>query len=268
MPLNHDNCEDDKHEDCRLLPVHRPTMTMPLNHDNCEDDKHEDCRLEATDLHPTIQRRWNTAAELYQVAHQNQAIKDLYSNLNHLNKLTSQLAYLRGASAGDGTVRVAYSSSGRPTAAIIRDNHAIVDYVLFQTVCNSEEEATYLLAIINSEELASTAEAFMARGLFGARHFQKQGWKLPIPRYDASDLLHIRLRELGKAAEQECQALITQSDIMSKPAGDSQSRAARRLLRHEWQPTSTTAQDIETAVVELLSDPAQAALAEQQMKAA
>ncbi len=251
-----------------VLPVHRPTMTMPLNHDNCEDDKHEDCRLEATDLHPTIQRRWNTAAELYQVAHQNQAIKDLYSNLNHLNKLTSQLAYLRGASAGDGTVRVAYSSSGRPTAAIIRDNHAIVDYVLFQTVCNSEEEATYLLAIINSEELASTAEAFMARGLFGARHFQKQGWKLPIPRYDASDLLHIRLRELGKAAEQECQALITQSDIMSKPAGDSQSRAARRLLRHEWQPTSTTAQDIETAVVELLSDPAQAALAEQQMKAA
>ena len=55
---------------------------------------------------------------------------------------------------------------------------------------------------------------------------------------------------------------------MSKPAGDAQSRAARRLLRHEWQPTSPTAQAIETAVAELLSDPAQAELAERQMDVA
>ena len=41
--------------------------------------------------------------------------------------------------------------------------------------------------------------------------------------------------------------------------------AARRLLRHEWQPNSATAQEIETAVTELLSDPAQAALAEWQI---
>ena len=41
-------------------------------------------------------------------------------------------------------------------------------------------------------------------------------------------------------------------------------RAARRLLRHEWQPNSATAQEI-AAVTELLSDPAQAALAEWQI---
>ena len=105
----------------------------------------------------------------------------------------------------------------------------------------------------------------MPRGLFGARHFHKHGWKLSIPRYDANDPLHVRLSELGETAEQECQALIAESDIPTKPAGDAQSRAARRLLRHEWQPNSATAQDIETAVAELLSDPAQAALAERQM---
>ena len=54
---------------------------------------------------------------------------------------------------------------------------------------------------------------------------------------------------------------------MSKPAGDAQSRAARRLLRHEWQPNSKIAQDIEGAVAQMLSDPAQAALAERQMDA-
>ena len=52
---------------------------------------------------------------------------------------------------------------------------------------------------------------------------------------------------------------------LSQPAGDAQSRAARRLLRHEWQPNSATALEIEDVVAELLSDPAQAALAKQQM---
>ena len=100
------------------------------------------------------------------------------------------------------------------------------------------------------------------------RDFHKHGWKLPIPRYDASDPLHVRISELGKAAEQECAAIIANSDIMSKPAGDAQSRAARHVLRHEWQPNSATAQAIEAAVAELLSDPAQAALAERQMQTA
>ena len=72
---------------------------------------------------------------------------------------------------------------------------------------------------------------------------------------------------MGATAEQECRALISQSDIMAKAPGKAQSDAARKLLRHEWQPTSETAQAIEITVAELLSDPVQAALAEQQMGA-
>ena len=53
---------------------------------------------------------------------------------------------------------------------------------------------------------------------------------------------------------------------MSKPAGDAQSREARMMLRHEWQPISATALAIEDAVAELMSDPAQAALAQRQME--
>ena len=105
----------------------------------------------------------------------------------------------------------------------------------------------------------------MPKGLYGPRHFEKHGWKLPIPRYDPSDPLHTKLGELGATAEQECQALIAQSDIPTKPAGDAQSRPARKILRHEWQPNSKVAQAIEVAVAKLLSDPTQAALAERQM---
>ena len=247
------------------LPAHRSTMTMPLSHDDCDGDKHDACQLEVEALHPTMQRRWNNAAEMYREAHKNQAIKDLYSRLNHQNILTSQLEYLQAAISGNGTTRIAYTTSGEPTAAIIGNSSAIVESSLYQTTCQSVDEAYYLLTVINSNELAAAAETFMARGLYGARHFHKHGWKLPIPRYEANDSLHASLSKLGKTAEQECQDLIDQSGIMSNTPGDNQSRSARRILRHQWQPSSKTAQAIETAVAELLSDTKQAELAKQQM---
>ena len=55
------------------LPVHRPTMTMSVNHDGCS-DKHTAYRLDVAELHPTMQRRWDNAGELYRAAHKNQAI--------------------------------------------------------------------------------------------------------------------------------------------------------------------------------------------------
>ena len=119
-----------------------------------------------------------------------------------------------------------------------------------------------------SNALTAATEMFMTRGLSCARDLHKHGWKLPIPRYDSNDPLHIRLSELGTTAERECQALVSGSDIPTKPAGDAQSRGARKMLRHEWQPNSKTAQAIETAVTQLLTDPTQAALAEGQMSAA
>ena len=250
-----------------VLPVHRSTMTMPLNHDECEDDKHDTCSLEVSALHSTMQRRWNNAAEMYREAHKNRAIKDLYNNLNHLNKLTSQLEYLRGEIAGNRAIRIAYTQAGQPTAAVIRHDNAILDRKLYQTKCRSEDEAHYLTAILNSDELAARAKPFCTTNWAKkVRDFEKHGWKLPIPRHESSDPLHFQLSELGKAAERECSALIAKSDIMTKPPGDAQSRAARRLIRHQWQPNSPTAQDIEAAVAQLLSDPAQARLAHNQMQ--
>ena len=248
------------------LPVHRSIMTMPLNHDDCEDDKHNACSLEVSALHPTMQNRWNIVATLFRDAHKNQKINKLYSRLNHQNILTNQLAYLRFASDGGGTNRIAYTQAGHPTAAIIKDGNAIVDRKLYQTICQSEDEAHYILAVINSHELATAAAPFMTKGLFGPRDFEKHGWKLPIPRYEANDSLHVQLCELGKAAEEECTDIIINSDIPTKAAGKAQSEPARKLLRHEWQPNSKTAQAIETAVAKLLSDPKQAELAKQQME--
>ena len=251
------------------LPVHRPTMTLPINAEHCpgqhKPNQHSNLCLDASQLDYRMQRRWESAAEMFKKAHEDRSITELFANLNHLNKLTSQLDYLQMAIADGTRVRVAYTTSGRPTATVISDDYAILDTKLYQTECQSESEAQYVAAIINSEALTAAVESFMSRGLYGARDFHKHGWKLPIPRYDAGNQLHTNLSKLGATAEQECRDLVAQSDIMSKPAGRTQSDAARRLLRHEWQPNSSTARDIEVAVAELLNDPAQAALAERQM---
>ena len=248
-----------------VLPVHKSTMIMPLNHDECEEDRHHHCRIETSNLHSTMQRRWKNAAAMFHQAHQSQKITDLYKNLNHLSKLSSQLEYLRHAITGSDTEGVVYSSAGEATAAIIRDNHAIADYKTFQTICHSKDEAYYVLAIINSNTFAKAAEPFMSRGLYGARDLQKHGWKLPIPRYDTSHPLHVQLSELGKLAEEECKTIIDDNNILIKTPGKTQSEPARTLLRQMWQFDSKTAQNIEAAVAKLLSDPAQAALAELQM---
>ena len=248
------------------LPVNRTSMTIPLSHNDCEADKHNACCLDIANLHPSMQRRWNNVAEMYREAHRNQAIKDLYSRLNHQNILTVQLESLKDAIVSNGTLRIVYTKNGEPTAAIIEDNHAIVDHALFQATCESRDEANFLMAVLNSEEMATRAKPFCTTNWAKKiRNFQKLGWKLPIPRYDAADPLHARLSELGKAAEQECAAIIANVDILTKPPGDAQARAARQLLRHDWQPNSETARAIEASVAQLLGDPAQAALAERQM---
>ena len=242
-----------------ILPVHRPTMTIPLLPDGA---------LDVAALHNTMQRRWHNAAEMYRNAHKSQAVKELFDRLNHQNILVSQLEYLQGAIAGDGTIRVAYTTQGEPTAALIKDNHSILDHKLYQTICQSEEEAYYLLAIINSNELAARAKPFCTTNWAKKiRDFHKHGWKLPIPRYDPTDPLHTHLSQLGAQAESECATLLASdnSDLLHRPPGDAQSRPARRLLRHTWQPQSETARMIECKVAELLSDAGQAALAARQM---
>ena len=128
------------------MPVHRPTMTMPLIHEGCEAGKHDACRLDLESLHQACRRRWANATEMYREAHQQQSNQGpVQTDLNYQN-ISSPASWstCRAQLRDDGTVRVAYTQSGQPTAAIIRDNHAIMDRKLYQTVCQSDGEASYL----------------------------------------------------------------------------------------------------------------------------
>ena len=82
--------------------------------------------------------------------------------------ITSCLRSWNGeAVPGDRPVRVVYSGWGTPTAAILHDDDAIVDYKLFWIACKDTQEAHYLLAIINSDALYEAVTPLMSKGQFG-----------------------------------------------------------------------------------------------------
>lgn len=235
------------------LPVSKATMTMPLDHSRCSGTttgkvKHDACRVDIQALDARMQERWPVMESLWDANKGKSDTKSLAQNLNWLNKLTSQLEYL--SDPGDCPVRVAYATSGRPTAALVDDDTAIVDTKLYQVACRDIDEAHYLLAIINSNTLETMVAPFRAKGLYGERDLHKHLWKLPIPVYDPANALHIRLSDLGKVAA------ATVAGIIAGTAYGSPEKA-RQILRHQWQPASPTAQAIEKAVAELLTPAAE-----------
>ena len=230
------------------LPVSKATMTMPLDHSKCSVTKkgtikHDACRVDAQKLDERMRQRWPIMESLWDANKGKSDTKSLTQNLNWLNKLTSQLEYL--CDPGERPVRVAYTTSGRPTAALVDNNAAIVDTKLYQVACRDIDEAHYLLGIINSNTLETLVAPFRAKGLYGERDLHKHLWKLPIPHYDATNALHIRLSALGKVAAATAEGIIAGTAYGSP-------EKARQILRHQWQPTSPTAQAIERAVAELL----------------
>ena len=241
-----------------VLPVSKAMMTMPMDHDNCERRpgtdfiiRHDACELDLQELDANMRARWEKMARLWEVNRGRTDTKSLEQNLNWLNKLESQLDYL--SAPVSRPVRIAYTTSGRPTAALIPDGQAIVDTKLYQVTCRTLGEAYYLLAIINSRALEAAVDDFMPKGLFGARDLHKHLWKLPIPEYDSGNKNHAALSRLGKTAAQEAEAVIAELTALN---GEDWLTTAntRSSLRNGWQGGSATAQAIESGVEKLLTE--------------
>lgn len=143
-------------------------------------------------------------------------------------------------------LRVLYTKGGsQPAACVLRDAACVIDHMLYWMVPDSEAEALYLTAILNSETLRVGAAGFQARGQFGARHFDKVVFNLPIPRYDQTNGSHGWLVEIAAQAE----ALAAQVEL---PAGI-KFQQARQRLRGALAALGLTAA-IDNIVAELLKE--------------
>jgi hypothetical protein len=90
-------------------------------------------------------------------------------------------------------IRVVYAKAGTlPAAAIVEDATAVIDHMLYWMPVQHRREGLYLASILGSEA---------ARSRWGARHFDKVMFTLPIPRFDAKNEIHRDLAAAGGAAE-------------------------------------------------------------------
>jgi hypothetical protein len=124
----------------------------------------------------------------------------LQERWNYHNELGAQfpLAPLRVVYAASGTV---------PAACVLRDSKAVIEHILYWAPAASVGEARYLVAILNSETARERIVKYQARGQWGARHFDKVVFNLPIPRYDAKIKLHRDLADAAAKAERVAAAV-------------------------------------------------------------
>ena len=136
--------------------------------------------------------------------------------------------------AKEPPVRLVFSSSGRPTAAVVRDWSVILDTTLYWVECETEAEAWYLAGIINSDALRDLVEPLMYKGQWGARGMHKAIWHLPIPEFDAAEPLHVELAQAGAAIRRRVLGM-----------------GSRREIR-DWLRDAPEGQRVESLVSQLL----------------
>ena len=84
-------------------------------------------------LEQRMRERWKTVSGLWEQNRSSNNKLNLLGRLDYHGELSAQLEWQRDS--GDRPVRVVYNSSGEPTAALLHDNSAIVENVLFWLTC-------------------------------------------------------------------------------------------------------------------------------------
>lgn len=143
--------------------------------------------------------RWLAEAERLWREHSRGGMTFL-EQVDYYGKLTAQLP--------PAQLRVVYAASGTiPAVAILRDRAAVVEHALYWIAAGSDAEARYLCAILNSEAARARVAQRQARGQWGARHFDKVMFELPIPQFNQANALHRRLAQAAEQAEQVAAAV-------------------------------------------------------------
>jgi hypothetical protein len=144
-------------------------------------------------------------------------------------------------------LRIVYSKAGmQPAACVLRNRVEIIENTLYWNAVSSENEALFLTAILNSETARQRVERFQARGQWGARHFDKAMFNLPIPRFDASQSLHNELAAAAAEAERIAAVFELPETVKFK--------RARKFIR-DALTESGIAQHIDELVARLLDQP-------------
>jgi hypothetical protein len=179
---------------------------------------------------------WMRKAESVWARHAESGDMTLIGRWNYHGALATQFPI--------SSLRIVYAKGGTlPAACLVRDQSYAIDHMLYWTAPGSIAEGRFLTVLLNSETARKRASTYQARGQFGARHFDKVMFNLPIPRFDAKNKLH---RDLAAAAE-EAEKIAA---AVALPEGVKFQRA-RRLVRAALAEAGVSTR-IDTFVARLL----------------
>ena len=107
-----------------VLPMKRGDVTLPT-------DAKGVGGIRLADLERRMRDRWRIVSSLWEDNKAPATKLNLMGQLDYYGKLSAQLDWQ--SEAGERLTRVVYTSAGQPTAALLREDEAIVDYKLFWT---------------------------------------------------------------------------------------------------------------------------------------
>ena len=224
----------------------KAVLPLKLGEARIARDKEGPGGIRLGELERRMRDRWRTVSRLWEENKARANRMDLLGQLDYYGKLSAQLDWREDPA--DRPVRVVYNSSGTPTAALLHDDMALIENVLFWLTCKDTQEANYLLAIINSDALYEAVSSLMPKGQFGARHLHKHLWKLPIPAFERSNELHVAISKAGKAAASGAARQLAKLRLERE---DLTVTIARRELR-KWLRGSRLGKAVEANVKKLL----------------
>ena len=190
--------------------------------------------------------RWRTVNKLWETNKSPNNQLDLLQQLDYMGKFHSQFTET-------DDIRLVYSTSGRPTAAVLTEPGPLVDTSLYRVSCETLYEAQYLAAVINNRTLESAVEGLMPKGQIGARHLHKHLWRLPIPTYDPGDGLHREVALGGAEAAEGAALRFAELQAERQAQGRTTSVTVVRRELRAWLERSAVGRRIEGLVERLLA---------------
>src|SRR5665213_995433 len=197
-------------------------------------------------------------AEVERLWDENKTDKAKRSGMTYLHRLDFQHGITEQNPSAK--ILVLYTASGNDATAAVVDRSLmdfpfVAEHKTYWCEVQSDAEAHFLCAFLNSDYANEQIKSFQSRGLFGPRDIHKTIVKLPFPRFDAKRPEHVALAALGGKCVRIAAGLLNQEE-----ANDFDARTLGRMRNKIREHLSAEMEAMDIIVERLSTGKSEAAI--------
>lgn len=164
------------------------------------------------DQYPALSVWWEKVESVWESGRAATEKAPLHERLDFHRQLSAQLPIRPN--------RVVYTKSGSNLVAarIPLDDLSVIDHKLYWASFDTEAEALYLVGLLNADVLKTRVTRYQAKGLLGARDFDKYVFRAGLVPFDDTDPNHLALVEVAREAEQTASQVVLGADVANSVA--------------------------------------------------